>query len=192
MPAPEPIGPKALLFLPTAHLRLAIAIRDLPPPHNLEIGADRLWTGGGMPNLWYALLFLVGAIIMRGAGCTLNDIADRDYDSRVERTRARPIPSGQVSIASAFLYLILQCLLGLVILLQFNWYSVAVGTSSLIWVAIYPFMKRFTYWPQIFLGIAFNWGALIGWTAIPRTPDRHHRHCRGPPGAHPRRPARGR
>jgi 4-hydroxybenzoate polyprenyltransferase len=122
--------------------------------------------GGGVPNLWYALLFLLGSIIMRGAGCTLNDIADRDFDRKVERTRGRPIPSGQVSVTAAIAYLALQCLLGLVILLQFNWYSVAVGAASLVWVAIYPFMKRFTYWPQIFLGIAFNWGALIGWTAI--------------------------
>jgi 4-hydroxybenzoate polyprenyltransferase len=121
---------------------------------------------GGIPNLWYALLFLIGAIVMRGAGCTLNDIVDRDFDSKVERTRTRPIPSGEISVRSAIAYLVLQCLIGLVILLQFNWPTIVLGAASLIAVAVYPFMKRFTYWPQIFLGIAFNWGALIGWSAI--------------------------
>ena len=122
--------------------------------------------GGGAPNWLYALLFLIGAIIMRGAGCTLNDIADRDYDARVERTRGRPIPSGAASVKGAILFLIAQCLLGLVILLQFNWTTVIIGAASLVLVVIYPFMKRFTYWPQVFLGLAFNWGALVGWSAI--------------------------
>jgi 4-hydroxybenzoate polyprenyltransferase len=121
--------------------------------------------GGGMPNLWYGLLFLAGAIIMRGAGCTLNDIADRNFDGKVERTRLRPIPSGQVSIAGAIAFLILLCLAGLVILLQFNAFTVVLGIASLAIVAIYPFMKRVTYWPQAVLGLAFNWGALVGWSA---------------------------
>jgi 4-hydroxybenzoate polyprenyltransferase len=121
--------------------------------------------GGGMPNLWYGLLFLAGAIIMRGAGCTLNDIADRNFDGKVERTRLRPIPSGQVSIAGAIAFLILLCLAGLVILLQFNAFTVMLGIASLAIVAIYPFMKRITYWPQAVLGLAFNWGALVGWSA---------------------------
>ena len=122
--------------------------------------------GGGMPNLWYGLLFLLGAMIMRGAGCTLNDIADRDFDAQVARTRSRPIPSGQVSVKAAFAFLILQCLAGLIILLQFNWTTVIIGALSLVIVAIYPFMKRFTYWPQAFLGLAFNWGALVAWSAV--------------------------
>ncbi|WP_119271893.1 4-hydroxybenzoate octaprenyltransferase [Taklimakanibacter deserti] len=121
---------------------------------------------GGVPNLWYGLLFLLGAIIMRGAGCTLNDIADRDFDAKVARTRSRPIPSGQVSVRGAFIFLALQCLMGLLILLQFNWTTVVIGAASLVIVAIYPFMKRFTYWPQVFLGLAFNWGALVSWSAI--------------------------
>jgi 4-hydroxybenzoate polyprenyltransferase len=120
----------------------------------------------GLPNLWYALLFLLGAIVMRGAGCTLNDIVDRDFDAKVARTRSRPIPSGQVSVRAAFLFLVIQGLLGLAILLQFNWTTVALGAASLVTVAIYPFMKRFTYWPQVFLGLAFNWGALVGWSSI--------------------------
>jgi 4-hydroxybenzoate polyprenyltransferase len=122
--------------------------------------------GGGWPNLWYGLLFLLGALIMRGAGCTLNDLADRDFDAQVARTRSRPIPSGQVSVKAAFAFLILQCLAGLAILLQFNWPTVVLGAASLVLVALYPFMKRFTYWPQVFLGLAFNWGALVGWSAV--------------------------
>ena len=122
--------------------------------------------GGGLPSLWFAALFLVGAIIMRGAGCTLNDIADRNFDGLVERTRLRPIPSGQVSVPLAFAFLVLLSLLGLVVLLQFNWFTVFTGAASLVVVAIYPFMKRITHWPQAVLGLAFNWGALVGWTAV--------------------------
>jgi 4-hydroxybenzoate polyprenyltransferase len=122
--------------------------------------------GGGLPSLWFAALFLAGAVIMRGAGCTLNDIADRNFDGRVERTKLRPIPSGQVSVTRAFAFLILLCLLGLAILLQFNWFTVFTGAASLLVVAVYPFMKRITYWPQAVLGLAFNWGALVGWTAV--------------------------
>jgi 4-hydroxybenzoate polyprenyltransferase len=103
---------------------------------------------------------------MRGAGCTLNDLADRDFDAQVERTRLRPIPSGSVIVRQAFLFLGLQCLVGLAVLLNFNWHTVGLGAASLIIVAVYPFMKRFTYWPQFVLGLAFNWGALIGWSAI--------------------------
>ncbi len=122
--------------------------------------------GGGRPHLWYALLFLIGAIVMRGAGCTLNDIIDRDLDGQVARTRSRPIPSGQVSVGQAIVFLIAQCLVGLVVLVQFNRFTIMLGISSLAFAAIYPFMKRLTYWPQLFLGLAFNWGALVGWSAI--------------------------
>jgi 4-hydroxybenzoate polyprenyltransferase len=122
--------------------------------------------GDCWPNLWYGLLFLIGAIVMRGAGCTLNDIADRDFDGRVERTKSRPIPSGQVSLAGAVVFLIMQALAGLIVLLQFNRFTILLGAASLVIVAIYPFMKRVTYWPQFFLGLAFNWGALVGWSAI--------------------------
>ncbi|MEO6396465.1 MAG: 4-hydroxybenzoate octaprenyltransferase [Devosia sp.] len=112
-----------------------------------------------------ALLCLVGAVAMRGAGCTFNDIVDTDIDMQVARTRQRPIPSGQVSKRQALLFLILQALAGLVVLLQFNLLTVALGVGSLLLVGIYPFMKRVTWWPQFFLGLAFSWGALIGWTA---------------------------
>jgi 4-hydroxybenzoate polyprenyltransferase len=116
-------------------------------------------------NLWHVALFFVGAFAMRGAGCTWNDIVDRDLDARVERTRSRPIPSGQVSVRQAAAFLIVQALLGLLVLLQFNRFAIATGIASLAIVAIYPFMKRYTYWPQIVLGLAFSWGALMGWAA---------------------------
>jgi 4-hydroxybenzoate polyprenyltransferase len=117
-------------------------------------------------NVWHVVLFFIGAFAMRGAGCTWNDIVDRDLDARVERTRSRPIPSGQVSVAAAFAFLVLQALIGLAVLLQFNRFTVLTGIASLGIVAVYPFMKRVTYWPQIALGLAFSWGALMGWPAV--------------------------
>jgi 4-hydroxybenzoate polyprenyltransferase len=117
-------------------------------------------------NLWHVVLFFVGAFAMRGAGCTWNDIVDRDLDARVERTRSRPIPSGQVSVQAAAAFLLLQAAVGLAVLLQFNWFTVMTGFASLAVVVIYPFMKRITYWPQIVLGLAFSWGALMGWPAV--------------------------
>ena len=122
--------------------------------------------GWRLPNLWHIALFFVGAFAMRGAGCTWNDIVDRDLDALVERTRSRPIPSGQVSVTAAGAFLALQSLIGLVVLLQFNPFTQFLGIASLAIVAIYPFMKRFTYWPQIGLGLAFSWGALMGWPAV--------------------------
>ncbi len=122
--------------------------------------------GGGLPDLWKAFLFLIGAIVMRGAGCTLNDIVDRDIDDKVERTRLRPLPAGLISLRSAFLFLGAQLLVGLAILLQFNHLTIITAIASLAIVAIYPFMKRITYWPQVVLGLAFNWGALLGWTSV--------------------------
>jgi len=117
------------------------------------------------PSLLHIVLFFVGAFAMRGAGCTWNDIVDRDLDGSVERTRSRPIPSGQVSVRQAAAFLALQSLLGLAVLLTFNGFTVALGIASLMIVAVYPFMKRMTYWPQIGLGLAFSWGALMGWAA---------------------------
>jgi 4-hydroxybenzoate polyprenyltransferase len=108
------------------------------------------------------VLFFVGAFVMRGAGCTWNDITDRDLDAKVERTRSRPIPAGQVSVPQAFAFLVVQALIGLAVLLQFNRFAVATGIASLVIVAVYPFMKRITWWPQIVLGLAFSWGALMG------------------------------
>src|SRR6185436_14162372 len=121
--------------------------------------------GSWGPSPWHIVLLLVGAIVMRGAGCTWNDLVDRDIDAQVERTRSRPIPSGQVSVTAAAVFLVLQALVGLLVLVQFTRFAIGVGLASLGVVAIYPFMKRFTYWPQIFLGLAFSWGALMGWAA---------------------------
>lgn len=118
-----------------------------------------------LPSLWHIVLFFIGAFAMRGAGCTWNDLVDRDLDGKVERTRSRPIPSGQVTAKQAAIFLAAQALVGLVVLLQFNRFTILTGLASLLVVAIYPFMKRVTYWPQVFLGLAFSWGALMGWPA---------------------------
>jgi 4-hydroxybenzoate polyprenyltransferase len=112
------------------------------------------------------VLFFVGAFVMRGAGCTWNDITDRDLDALVERTRSRPIPAGQVSVLQAVIFLVVQALIGLLVLLQFNRFAVMTGIASLVVVAIYPFMKRITYWPQVALGLAFSWGALMGFAVL--------------------------
>jgi 4-hydroxybenzoate polyprenyltransferase len=117
----------------------------------------------------YLVLFFIGAFVMRGAGCAWNDITDRDLDARVERTRSRPIPSGQLSVRSAYVFLVLQALIGLAVLLQINRFAIVVGIAALAIVAIYPFMKRITYWPQIVLGLAFSWGALMGFAATSAT-----------------------
>ena len=108
------------------------------------------------------LLFFIGAFVMRGAGCTWNDITDRDLDAKVERTRSRPIPAGQVSVTQAVVFMVAQALIGLLVLLQFNRFAVMTGIASLVIVAIYPFMKRITWWPQVVLGLAFSYGALMG------------------------------
>jgi 4-hydroxybenzoate polyprenyltransferase len=122
--------------------------------------------GKPYPNLWYLLLFWLGAFVMRGAGCTYNDIVDRDYDARVARTAARPIPSGQVSVTQAYVFLCILCAVGFLILIQFNRFTILLGAGSLLLIAVYPFAKRFTYWPQLMLGLVFKWGALVGWAAV--------------------------
>ncbi len=121
--------------------------------------------GDRAPNVTHIVLFFIGAFAMRGAGCTWNDIVDRDLDGAVERTASRPIPSGQVSVTQAAMFLVVQALIGLAVLLSFNRFTVALGVASLAIVVVYPFMKRITYWPQIVLGLAFSWGALMGWAA---------------------------
>jgi 4-hydroxybenzoate polyprenyltransferase len=121
---------------------------------------------GSLPDWRLLVLFFIGSAVMRGAGCTLNDIADRDIDAQVARTRGRPLPSGAIGVKAAFAFLGLQALAGLLVLLSLNEFTIWLGVASLLPVAIYPFMKRITYWPQAVLGIAFNWGALVGWTAV--------------------------
>jgi 4-hydroxybenzoate polyprenyltransferase len=120
----------------------------------------------GWPDLRLLALFAIGAIAMRGAGCVINDLADRDLDAKVARTRHRPLASGRLSAGQAVAFLILQLLVGLIVLLNFNRFSVVLGLASMPLVIAYPFMKRITWWPQAFLGLTFNWGALVGWSAV--------------------------
>ncbi len=120
----------------------------------------------GWPSLYFAALFAIGSFIMRGAGCVMNDLADRDFDGQVERTATRPIPNGDVTPKQAVAFMGFLCLLGLAVLLQCNTFTVILGASSLLLVFIYPFCKRWTYWPQVVLGLTFNWGALVGWAAV--------------------------
>ena len=120
----------------------------------------------GWRDLGFFGLFGLGSVIMRGAGCTWNDITDREFDAKVARTRTRPLPSGQVSLRQTFLFLALQLAAAFLILVTFNRFAIGLGAASLLVVFAYPLMKRITYWPQFFLGLAFNWGALLGWAAI--------------------------
>ncbi|MEZ5774256.1 MAG: 4-hydroxybenzoate octaprenyltransferase [Hyphomicrobiaceae bacterium] len=121
--------------------------------------------GDPYPSPWHLALFLAGAFVMRAAGCAYNDLVDRDFDAKVERTRSRPIPSGQISVRAAKLFMIGLAFAGLLVLLQFNRFTILLGIASLGIVAIYPFMKRVTHWPQSVLGLAFGWGALMGFAA---------------------------
>ncbi|MGD9509862.1 MAG: 4-hydroxybenzoate octaprenyltransferase [Geminicoccaceae bacterium] len=116
----------------------------------------------GLPNPWLLPLFAVGAVAMRGAGCTINDLADREFDRRVERTRNRPLAAGRVGAREALLFVCVQCLVGLLVLAALNWTAVLVALASAPLIVVYPFMKRITWWPQAFLGITFNWGVLVG------------------------------
>jgi 4-hydroxybenzoate polyprenyltransferase len=130
-----------------------------------SLALAELSQGRPYPNPWYVVLFAIGAFLMRGAGCTYNDIVDRDYDAGVARTRNRPIPSGQVSVAAAWAFMVALSLLGFLVLIQFNLFTVLLGIASLALIAVYPFTKRYTYWPQVVLGLTFKWGALMGWAA---------------------------
>ena len=121
---------------------------------------------GNWPDPWLFVLFAVGALVMRSAGCAYNDIVDREIDAQVERTATRPLPSGQIRLSQAIIFLILLLGIGLLVLLQLNPFAILLGVSSLALVFAYPFMKRVTYWPQAWLGLTFNWGALMGWAAV--------------------------
>ena len=114
----------------------------------------------------YMILFFLGAVLMRSAGCIFNDIVDRDFDKKVQRTKERPIASRKISVFEAFIYIILLCSVALIILLEFNLLTIILGMGSMILAFTYPFMKRITYWPQLFLGFTFNWGIIMGWTSI--------------------------
>ena len=149
----RPIGWWLLMWPCWWSIGMAQASPLVPPVGWLEFAG---WLG----------LFMAGAIAMRGAGCTYNDLVDQEIDEKVARTRSRPLPSGRATRRGAVLFLGVQALAGLLILLQFNWTCIGLGVLSLTTVAIYPYMKRITWWPQLFLGLAFSWGALMGWPAI--------------------------
>ena len=116
--------------------------------------------------LYYLMLFFFGSVLMRSAGCIFNDIVDKDYDKKVERTKRRPIASRRISVTKSFFYVLVLCLIALIILIQFNLYTIILGLSSMIFAFTYPFMKRITYWPQLFLGVTFNWGIIMAWVAV--------------------------
>ena len=116
--------------------------------------------------IYYLILFFVGSVLMRSAGCIFNDIVDRDYDKKVERTKNRPIASGQISVKRSLIYVLILCLLAFFVLIQFNLTTILFGMGSMIFAFSYPFMKRITYWPQLFLGLTFNWGIIMAWVAM--------------------------
>ena len=116
--------------------------------------------------IYYLVLFFLGSVLMRSAGCIFNDIIDKDYDNKVERTKKRPITSGKISVQRSFIYVLILCGLAFLILIQFNFFTILLGLGSMFLAFAYPFMKRFTYWPQLFLGITFNWGMIMAWTAM--------------------------
>ena len=154
------------------YLRLSRADRPigtwlllLPCWWGLFLAAGACGNGLALADLWLFVGAAIGAFLMRGAGCTWNDITDRHIDGAVARTRSRPIPSGQVSVKQALIWLVAQAVMAFGILLTFNIDAIVLGIASLVTVAVYPFAKRFTWWPQVFLGLAFNWGALLLWTA---------------------------
>ena len=116
--------------------------------------------------LYYLILFFLGSILMRSAGCIFNDIVDKDYDKKVKRTKTRPIAAGKISIIQSLSYTLVLCLIALIILIQFNFFTILLGLGSMVLAFSYPFMKRITYWPQLFLGITFNWGIVMAWASI--------------------------
>ena len=118
---------------------------------------------------YYLALFFLGSVLMRSAGCIINDIVDRNFDKRVKRTKNRPIASGKISVEKSFIYSIILCLLAFIILIQFNLFTIFLGMSSMFLAFSYPYMKRITYWPQLFLGLTFNWGVIMAWVAINNT-----------------------
>ena len=116
--------------------------------------------------LYYLILFFLGSVLMRSAGCIFNDIVDKDFDKKVKRTKNRPIASGQINVKKSFIYVLILCALAFLILIQFNYLTIILGLSSMLLAFSYPFMKRITYWPQLFLGITFNWGIIMAWSSI--------------------------
>ncbi len=131
-------------------------------------GLTLAYNSAGDTHLYlkYIFLFFLGSILMRSAGCIFNDIADKDLDKKVKRTKRRPIASGKISILNAAIYILILCIIAFLILLQFNLLTIILGLASMILAFTYPFMKRITYWPQLFLGLTFNWGIIMGYSSI--------------------------
>ncbi len=165
-----PPGWRPYLRLSRADRPIGTWLLLIPCWWGLLLAAAADGRGLGLHDLWVATGCALGAILMRGAGCTWNDLTDRDYDARVTRTRSRPLPSGQVTPRQATVWMAAQALVAFAILLTFPRQAIELGVASLALVAIYPFAKRFTWWPQVFLGLAFNWGVLLGWAAHAGTP----------------------
>jgi len=153
-------------YLRLARLDRPIGVWLLLLPCWWAVGLAEVALERPYPSPWLLFLFAVGAVAMRAAGCAYNDYVDRDYDALVARTASRPIPSGQIAPIEALAFAGICALVGLIVLVQFNTFTIQLGIASLLLVAVYPFLKRFTYWPQIALGLAFNWGALVGWSAV--------------------------
>lgn len=155
----RPIGWQLLLWPCLWSVTLAVIVAQRIHPH-LDSSEFIL------EFLWGCILFTVGAIAMRGAGCTFNDLVDHKLDAQVERTRSRPLPAGRVNRKQVKFFILGQALIGAIVVFQFNWFTILLSIASLLIVAIYPFAKRFTDWPQFVLGLAFSWGALVGWAAV--------------------------
>ena len=158
-----------------SHLKIFIELTRLNKPIGFMLlfwpcawGLAFAYSSNNNLNLffYYLTLFFFGSVLMRSAGCIFNDIVDRNYDKKVKRTKLRPIASGAISIKKSFFYVLMLCALAFLVLIQFNLLTIIIGMSSMLLAFSYPYMKRITYWPQLFLGITFNWGALMAWTAV--------------------------
>ena len=154
------------IFIELARLNKPIGFMLLFWPCTWGLTIAYYFDGDKILYFKYLILFFLGSILMRSAGCIFNDIVDKDLDKKVGRTKKRPIASGKISVLNSFIYVILLCFLALIILLQFNWLTVNLGMGSMLLAFSYPFMKRITYWPQLFLGLTFNWGIIMGWVSI--------------------------
>ena len=157
---------KLKIFIQLTRLNKPIGFLLLFWPCVWGLSLAYYYSGDTFIYIKYIVLFFLGSVLMRSAGCIFNDIVDRDLDKKVQRTKTRPITSGKISIVEAFIYIILLCLTALLILLQFNLLTIVLGMGSMVLAFAYPFMKRITYWPQLFLGLTFNWGIIMGWTSI--------------------------
>jgi len=157
---------KFQIFIKLTRLNKPIGILLLFWPCVWGLTLSYYYSGNTILYIKYIILFFLGAVLMRSAGCIFNDIVDRNFDKKVQRTKERPIASGKVTIVEAFIYIILLCAIALLILLQFNLLTITLGMGSMILAFTYPFMKRITYWPQLFLGLTFNWGIVMGWSSL--------------------------